>query len=60
MRQMSRDGNRQKRPVLKLRSSAGTGFVYVTRKNRTSSPDRMRLQKYDPRARRHVEFVEER
>lgn len=48
------------RPVVKLRSTAGTGYTYVTRKNRRTSPDRMTLRKYDPVARQHVEFREER
>ncbi len=48
------------RPVVKLRSSAGTGYTYVTRKNRRNSPDRLVLNKYDPRVRRHVAFREER
>lgn len=48
------------RPVIKLRSTAGTGFTYVTRKNRRNNPDRLVLKKYDPRAMRHVEFREER
>ena len=48
------------RPVIKLRSTAGTGFTYVTRKNRRNNPDRLRLRKYDPIARKHDEFREER
>ncbi|WP_280398195.1 50S ribosomal protein L33 [Nocardia carnea] len=48
------------RPVIKLRSTAGTGFTYVTRKNRRNDPDRMVLKKYDPVVRRHVDFREER
>jgi large subunit ribosomal protein L33 len=48
------------RPVIKLRSTAGTGFMYVTRKNRRNNPDRLALRKYDPVLRRHVEFREER
>jgi large subunit ribosomal protein L33 len=48
------------RPIVKLRSTAGTGYTYVTRKNRRSDPDRMVLRKFDPVARRHVEFREER
>jgi large subunit ribosomal protein L33 len=43
-----------------LRSTAGTGLTYVTRKNRRNDPDRMVLRKYDPVARRHVVFREER
>lgn len=50
----------QQRPVIKLRSTAGTGFTYVTRKNRRNDPDRMVLRRYDPIAGRHVEFREER
>ncbi|HEY4463796.1 MAG TPA: 50S ribosomal protein L33 [Streptosporangiaceae bacterium] len=50
----------QLRPVIKLRSTAGTGFTYVTSKSRRNDPDRMVLRKYDPVARRHVEFREER
>ncbi|GGV73230.1 50S ribosomal protein L33 2 [Streptomyces gelaticus] len=48
------------RPVVRLRSTAGTGSTYVTRKNRRNDPERMVLRKYDPVARRHVEFREER
>ncbi len=48
------------RPVVKLRSTAGTGFTYVTLKNRRNDPDRLVLRKYDPVARRHVDFREER
>lgn len=48
------------RPVIKLRSTAGTGHTYVTRKNRRSDPDRLVLRKYDPAARRHVDFREDR
>ncbi|QFU90742.1 50S ribosomal protein L33 [Amycolatopsis sp. YIM 10] len=48
------------RPIVKLRSTAGTGFTYVTRKNRRNDPDRLVLRKYDPVARRHVEFKEDR
>ncbi|MFC5666041.1 50S ribosomal protein L33 [Kitasatospora misakiensis] len=48
------------RPIIKLRSTAGTGYTYVTRKNRRNDPDRLILRKYDPVARRHVPFREER
>ncbi|MEU9763726.1 50S ribosomal protein L33 [Streptomyces sp. NPDC047985] len=48
------------RPVVRLRSTAGTGYTYVTRKNRRSDPERMVLRKYDPVARKHVDFREER
>ncbi|MET8699746.1 MULTISPECIES: 50S ribosomal protein L33 [unclassified Kitasatospora] len=48
------------RPVIKLRSTAGTGYTYVTRKNRRTDADRMVLRKYDPVVARHVDFREER
>ena len=33
------------RPIIKLKSTAGTGFTYVTRKNRRNTPDRLVLKK---------------
>ncbi|WNY33410.1 50S ribosomal protein L33 [Curtobacterium flaccumfaciens] len=48
------------RPIIKLRSTAGTGFTYVTKKNRRNNPDRLVLKKYDPVIRKHVDFREER
>lgn len=56
---MAARGNHQ-RPKVKLRSTAGTGYTYVTTKNRRTTPDRIVLRKYDPRVRRHVDFREER
>ena len=37
------------RPIIKLRSTAGTGFTYVTKKNRRNTPDRLELKKFCPR-----------
>ena len=48
------------RPIIKLKSTAGTGYTYVTRKNKRNNPDRISLKKFDPIARKHVEFREER
>ena len=48
------------RPIIKLKSTAGTGFTYVTRQNKRNNPDRITLKKYDPVVRKHVEFREER
>ena len=50
----------QLRPIIKLRSTAGTGYTYVTRKNRRNTPYRLVLKKFDPIVRRHVEFKEAR
>lgn len=49
-----------KRPVIKMRSTAGTGFTYVTTKNKTTTRERLELMKYDPKVRKHVLFREER
>ena len=54
---MARD---QIRPIVRLVSTAGTGYTYVTRKNRRNDPDRLRLRKFDPVVRQHVEFREQR
>ncbi|MET7597052.1 50S ribosomal protein L33 [Streptomyces sp. NPDC004082] len=48
------------RPVVTLRSTAGTGVTYVTRKNSRNDPDRLVLRKYDPVVGEHVDFREER
>ncbi|MFI8434591.1 50S ribosomal protein L33 [Streptomyces sp. NPDC079020] len=48
------------RPVVTLRSTAGTGHSYVTRKSRRNDPDRLELRKFDPVAGRHVLFREAR
>ncbi|GAB3714619.1 50S ribosomal protein L33 [Mariniluteicoccus flavus] len=48
------------RPIIKLRSTSGTGYTYVTKKNRRNDPDRLALMKFDPVVRRHVEFKEQR
>lgn len=52
--------SKEKRPIIKLRSTAGTGYTYVTRKNKVNDRERLVLKKYDPVLRRHVEFKEER
>ena len=48
------------RPTVKLRSAAGTGYTYVTRKSKTNTRERIELMKYDPKIRQHVIFKEER
>jgi large subunit ribosomal protein L33 len=57
---MSRSTRSTLRPVIKLRSTAGTGYTYVTRKSRRNDPGRLVIRKYDPVTGRHVEFREER
>jgi large subunit ribosomal protein L33 len=43
---------------VKLVSSADTGFYYVAKKNSRTMTDKMVKKKYDPVARKHVEFRE--
>jgi large subunit ribosomal protein L33 len=43
---------------IKLLSTADTGFFYVTTKNSRTMTDKMTKTKYDPIARKHVEFKE--
>lgn len=44
--------------LIKLVSSADTGFYYVTKKNPRSKTEKLELKKYDPVARKHVPFKE--
>ena len=46
------------REKIRLVSSAGTGHIYTTMKNKRKTPDKLRLRKYDPKVGKHVEFVE--
>lgn len=48
-----------KRPNIKLKSTAGTGYTYITNKNKVNNRERIELRKYDPIARQHVIFKEE-
>jgi large subunit ribosomal protein L33 len=44
--------------LIKLVSSADTGFYYVTKKNPRTKTEKIELKKYDPLARKHVVFKE--
>ncbi len=52
--------SKDRRPIIKLRSTADTGYTYVTRKNKVNSRERLELKKYDPIVRKHEIFKEER
>ena len=43
---------------IKLESTAGTGYFYTTKKNPRTHPEKLELNKYDPKAKKHVKFVE--
>jgi large subunit ribosomal protein L33 len=47
------------REKVKLVSEAGTGYFYTTTKNRKSTSEKLEFKKYDPKARKHVLFKEQ-
>ena len=44
--------------LVRLVSTANTGFYYVTRKNPRNLTEKMEFRKYDPVVRKHVLFKE--
>ena len=46
------------REKIKLESTAGTGHFYTTSKNKQTTPDKLQLMKFDPKARKHVAYKE--
>jgi large subunit ribosomal protein L33 len=52
---MASKGGRDK---IKLESTAGTGHFYTTTKNKKTMPEKMAIMKFDPKARKHVEYKE--
>jgi large subunit ribosomal protein L33 len=52
---MAKKGGRE---LIRLVSTAGTGFFYTTTKNKQRTPGKLAFKKYDPVVRKHVEFKE--
>jgi large subunit ribosomal protein L33 len=46
------------RVLIKLVSTAGTGYFYTTSKNPKTKTEKLELKKFDPKARKHVVFKE--
>jgi len=44
--------------LIRLVSTADTGFFYVTKKNPRTATGKLELRKYDPVVRKHVNFKE--
>lgn len=44
--------------LIKMVSTADTGYFYVTKKNPRTKPEKLEVRKYDPKARKHVLFRE--
>ena len=48
------------REKITLESTAGTGHFYTTTKNKRNTPEKMLIKKFDPVARKHVDYKETR
>ena len=46
------------RELIKLESTAGTGYFYIASKNKRKSEGKLEVKKYDPKIRKHVLFKE--
>ena len=44
--------------LIKMVSTADTGYYYVAKKNTRTKTEKLELRKYDPVARKHVLFKE--
>ena len=44
--------------LIKMVSTADTGYFYVTKKNTRNTTEKLSMRKYDPVARKHVVFKE--
>ena len=44
--------------LVKLVSTADTGFYYVTKKNPRTTTEKLQFRKYDPVVKKHVAFKE--
>ena len=49
---------KSKQMLIKMVSTADTGFFYVTKKNPKTTTEKLTLKKFDPVARKHVAFKE--
>ncbi len=55
---MAKKGKKGGRELIRLVSTAKTGYFYTTSKNKKRTPDKLVLKKYDPVIRKHVDFKE--
>lgn len=46
------------REIVRMVSTAGTGFFYTTQKNKKNTTSKLEVKKYDPKVRKHVAFKE--
>ena len=45
--------------LIKMVSSADTGYYYVTKKNPRTQTEKLEMKKYDPVVRKHVVYKED-
>jgi len=50
---------KNKNLLVKLVSTANTGYYLVKKRNPKTLPNKLSFKKYDPKVRKHVEFKEE-
>jgi large subunit ribosomal protein L33 len=50
---------KNKNVLVRLQSTAGTGYFFVKSRNPKTVTKKLSFRKYDPVARKHVEFKEE-
>jgi large subunit ribosomal protein L33 len=46
------------REIVKLESTAGTGYYYTATRNKKAQGGKLEVMKYDPKVRKHVKFIE--
>ena len=51
-------GKQRRTRKIKLESTAGTGHFYTTDKNKKTTPEKLLIKKFDPKARKHVDYKE--
>lgn len=44
--------------LVRMISTADTGYTYVKKKNTKTATEKLEMRKYDPRAKKHVLFKE--
>lgn len=49
---------KQNTVLIRMNSTADTGYFYVTKKNPRNTTEKLELKKYDPVVRKHVVFKE--
>lgn len=50
---------KQKHMLVKLVSTAGTGYYLIKKRNPKTQTEKLSFRKYDPKVRKHVMFKEE-